>query len=47
MDKVKQTDMKIIEDTKHFIERLTDPDDIEEQQYYDGFVIDFPQDYDP
>ena len=38
---------EVRETTKHFIERLSDGDDIEEQQGYDGYVIDYPLDYDP
>ncbi len=47
MDKVSTKEEKLREDSKAFIERLSDPDDIEEQLSYDGFVIDYPQDYDP
>ncbi len=36
-----------VENSKQFIERLSDGDDIEEQQMYDGWVIDYPLDYDP
>jgi len=36
-----------VENTQQFIERLSDGDDIEEQQMYDGWVIDYPLDYDP
>tara|TARA_B100000029_G_scaffold140635_1_gene135832 strand:+ start:1330 stop:1566 length:237 start_codon:yes stop_codon:yes gene_type:complete len=56
--KVKQTSVKsdglnlknsneIRETTKHFIERLSDSDDELDKAEYDGFVLDFPQDYDP
>ena len=45
--KVKQTSDVIRETTKHFIERLSDSDDELDKAEYDGFVLDFPQDYDP
>ena len=45
--KVKQTQPEIRETTKHFIERLSDSDDELDKAEYDGFVLDFPQDYDP
>ena len=47
VEKSNNQNTEVRETTKHFIERLSDGDDIEEQQGYDGYVIDYPLDYDP
>ena len=47
VENTKELSTLSVENTQQFIERLCDGDDIEEHQMYDGWVIDYPLDYDP